>query len=76
MPADDAAAFDLGGSLASGTNIFGIELQFAEINIPVNDANLMSLSTFAIAVYCNGNGASGTTYSTAKEQTGKFSNNH
>jgi len=52
LPADDAAAFDLIGSLVNGTNIFGIGLQFAEINISANDANLMSLSTFAISVYC------------------------
>jgi len=54
LPANDAAASDLGGSLANNTNIYSIGLQFAEINIP-------------------GNGASGTAYSTVKEQTGKCS---
>ena len=76
LPADDAAAFNLIGSLVNGTNIFGIGLQFAEINISANDANLMSLSTFAISVYCKGNGASGTAYRAVKEQAGKYSNNH
>jgi len=64
--ADDAAAFDPIGSLVNDTNIFGIGLQFSEINISANDANLMSLSTFSIAVYCKGNGASGTAYRAVK----------
>jgi len=76
LPTDDAAAFDLIGLLVSGTNTFGIGLQFSEINISANGANLMSLSIFSIAVYCKGNGVSGTAYSAVKEQAGKYYNNY
>ena len=67
LPADDAAAFDLSGSLVNGTDVFSIELQFDGINTSASGANLMSLSIFAIAVYCNGNGASGTGYTVVTE---------
>jgi len=45
LPADDAAASDLGGSLANSTNIFSIGLQIAEINIPGNGASGAIYST-------------------------------
>ncbi|MFP6689624.1 MAG: hypothetical protein VCD31_09940 [Alphaproteobacteria bacterium] len=62
--------------MVNGTNIFSIGLQFDGINTSTSGTDLMSLSIFAIAVYCNGNGASGTAYTVVTEQAGKYSNHH